>query len=93
MGGNGLLDRVNERYGSLSKGQKLLAAYITDNYGKAAFLTAEAALPYGCPFCLSVRVQRISRFPEGDGRVGAGEIAPCPSNGGYLWGYQPARNF
>ncbi len=40
MGGNGLLDRVNERYGSLSKGQKLLAAYITDNYGKAAFLTA-----------------------------------------------------
>lgn len=41
MGGaNGLLNRVNERYGSLSKGQKLLAAYITDNYDKAAFLTA-----------------------------------------------------
>lgn len=35
-----LLDRINERYGSLSKGQKLLAAYITDNYDKAAFLTA-----------------------------------------------------
>ena len=38
--GNALLNRINERYGSLSKGQKLLAAYITDNYGKAAFLTA-----------------------------------------------------
>lgn len=36
----GLLNRVNERYGSLSKGQKLLATYITDNYDKAAFLTA-----------------------------------------------------
>ena len=39
-GGNELLNRINERYGSLSKGQKLLAAYITDNYDKAAFLTA-----------------------------------------------------
>lgn len=41
MGGRKeLLDRINERYGSLSKGQKLLATYITDNYDKAAFLTA-----------------------------------------------------
>ncbi|MCI8483912.1 MAG: MurR/RpiR family transcriptional regulator [Lachnospiraceae bacterium] len=41
MGGaNGLLNRINERYGSLSKGQRLLAAYITDNYDKAVFLTA-----------------------------------------------------
>lgn len=36
----GLLNRMNERYGSFSKGQKLLATYITDNYDKAAFLTA-----------------------------------------------------
>lgn len=36
----GLLNRINERYGSLSKGQRLLAAYITDNYDKAVFLTA-----------------------------------------------------
>lgn len=36
----GLLNRINERYKSLSKGQKLLAAYITDNYDLAAFLTA-----------------------------------------------------
>lgn len=37
---NDLINRINERYGSLSKGQKLLAAYITDNYDKAVFLTA-----------------------------------------------------
>lgn len=37
---NDLINRINERYGSLSKGQKVLAAYITDNYDKAVFLTA-----------------------------------------------------
>ncbi len=37
---NELISRVNERYSSLSKGQKLLATYITDNYDKAVFLTA-----------------------------------------------------
>uniref|UniRef100_UPI004055CD38 MurR/RpiR family transcriptional regulator n=1 Tax=Agathobacter sp. TaxID=2021311 RepID=UPI004055CD38 len=37
---NDLLNRINSRYGSMSKGQKRLAAYITDNYDKAVFLTA-----------------------------------------------------
>ena len=37
---NDLTNRINERYSSMSKGQKLLAAYITDNYDKAVFLTA-----------------------------------------------------
>ncbi len=37
---NDLMSRINERYPALSKGQKLLAAYITDNYDKAVFLTA-----------------------------------------------------
>ncbi len=37
---NELSNRMNEKYGSLSKGQKRLAAYITDNYDKAVFLTA-----------------------------------------------------
>ena len=37
---NDLTSRINEKYGSLSKGQKLMAAYITDNYAKAVFLTA-----------------------------------------------------
>jgi len=35
-----LLSRINEKYAKLSKGQKLLAAYVTDNYEKAVFLTA-----------------------------------------------------
>lgn len=37
---NELLNRINERYKKMSKGQKRLAAYITDNYDKAVFLTA-----------------------------------------------------
>lgn len=37
---NELTNRINERYSTMSKGQKLLATYITDNYDKAVFLTA-----------------------------------------------------
>ena len=37
---NDLLNRINSKYSSMSKGQKLLASYITDNYEKAAFYTA-----------------------------------------------------
>lgn len=37
---NDLLNRINQKYGSMSKGQKLLATYISDNYDKAVFLTA-----------------------------------------------------
>lgn len=37
---NDLTSQINECYGSLSKGQKILATYITDNYDKAVFLTA-----------------------------------------------------
>ena len=37
---NDLTSRINECYGRLSKGQKILATYITDNYDKAVFLTA-----------------------------------------------------
>ena len=36
-----LINRINEKYSSMSKGQKLLSTYITDNYDKAVFLTAE----------------------------------------------------
>lgn len=37
---NDLSHRINEGYGRFSKGQKRLAAYITDHYDKAVFLTA-----------------------------------------------------
>ncbi len=35
-----LISKINENYGRMSKGQKLLANYIIDNYDKAVFLTA-----------------------------------------------------
>ena len=35
---NELLNRINNHYSAMSKGQKLLATYITDNYDKAVFL-------------------------------------------------------
>ena len=37
---NDLGSRLNEHYGEMSKGQRLLAAYITDHYDRAVFLTA-----------------------------------------------------
>lgn len=37
---NDLISRMNSHYGEMSKGQRILAAYITDNYDKAVFLTA-----------------------------------------------------
>lgn len=37
---NDLLNRINRNYSKMSKGQKRLATYITDNYDKAVFLTA-----------------------------------------------------
>lgn len=37
---NDLLNRINSKYSKMSKGQKLIATYITDNYDKAVFLTA-----------------------------------------------------
>lgn len=37
---NDLINRINNNYSSMSKGQKLLATYISDNYDKAVFLTA-----------------------------------------------------
>ena len=38
--GSDLLVRLNKSYKTLSKGQKQLAAYITENYDRAAFITA-----------------------------------------------------
>ncbi|MDD3141033.1 MAG: MurR/RpiR family transcriptional regulator [Lachnospiraceae bacterium] len=37
---NELLSKIDEKYEKFSKGQKLLANYIRDNYDKAVFLTA-----------------------------------------------------
>lgn len=40
MENSDLLAKLNQRYRSLSKGQKQLATYIMENYDKAAFITA-----------------------------------------------------
>lgn len=40
MENSDLLVKLNQRYRSLSKGQKQLATYIMENYDKAAFITA-----------------------------------------------------
>ena len=37
---NGLLRSIEEKMGVFSKGQKKIAAYIFENYDKAAFMTA-----------------------------------------------------
>lgn len=37
---NEILDRIKDHMGSLSKGQKKIASYVTDNYDTAAFMTA-----------------------------------------------------
>lgn len=37
---NDLLNRINNCYSSMSKGQKMLATYITDNYDKAVFFNS-----------------------------------------------------
>ncbi len=37
---NDILSRINSKYASMSKGQKILSAYITDHFDQAAFLTA-----------------------------------------------------
>ena len=38
--GENLLNKMNVKYQKFSKGQKKLASYISDNYDKAAFMTA-----------------------------------------------------
>ncbi len=40
MATNDLTNRINEHYRDMSKGQKRIAAYITENFDKAAFYTA-----------------------------------------------------
>ena len=44
--GNDVLKRINERYPHLSKGQKLLANYITEHYEKGVYLTASTVVRF-----------------------------------------------
>lgn len=40
---NELINRINEKYSSMSKGQKLLSTYITDNYDNGGFSDSRKA--------------------------------------------------
>ena len=67
-----LLTRINQQYGKLSKGQKRLAAYITDNYDKAVFLTAaKLGSEVGVSESTTVRFGSTARIP------GISGIPPC----------------
>ena len=59
---NELLIRMEEKYKKMSKGQKRLADYVTENYDKAVFLTA-AVNPqlYVLPHSLDTKDIPVSR--------------------------------
>lgn len=66
--------KMNELYKSMSKGQKLLTNYITDNYVNAAFLTAAklgetvgVSESTVVPICHVLRLQGLSGVSKGIG--------------------------
>lgn len=69
---NDLSNRINDAYSKLSKGQKRLATYITDNYDKAVFLTAAklgevvgvSESNGGCAFATHLGDKGYSGIPE-----------------------------
>lgn len=53
-----IITRMNEKYIKMSKGHKAIAAYISDHYDQAAFMTAAklgetvgVSESTGCPVC------------------------------------------
>ena len=52
-----ILAKLEENSRTFSKGQRLIARYITDNYDKAAFMTAASVPP--------LRAQRMARARQG----------------------------
>lgn len=67
--GSDLLVRLNKNYKTLSKGQKQLAAYITENYDRAAFITASKM---GC--IVGVSESTVVRFAYALGYDGYPEL-------------------
>ena len=87
---NGLLNRINISYAKLSKGQKRLSAYITDNYDKAAFWTAEklgeeVGVSESTVVRFAIRLG-YKGYPEFQKALGAGahEAEHRPAGGGGL---------
>lgn len=69
MENSDLLARINQHYGSFSKGQKQLANYIMENYDKAAFITAARM---GC--AVGVSESTVVRFAYALGYNGYPEL-------------------
>lgn len=94
-----LSNRINESYSRLSKGRKLLATYITDNYDKAVFLTAArlgevvgVSEINRCAFCNTFGIQRVSGIPECIGRTCEKQAEFDPAYGSDLWKNQSVEN-
>ena len=86
-----LLSKMNMQYQNFSKGQKKLAAYIKENYDKAAFLTAaKLGETVGVSESTVVRFAiylGYKGYPEFQraGRTGTEQIKFHTENGDYLW--------
>ena len=85
---------MEEKYKKMSKGQKRLADYVTENYDKAVFLTA-ARLGEVVGVSESTVVRFATQLgykgypgPESTGRTGAQQIEFHSEDGGYLWADQ-----
>ena len=50
---NDILNVIAEKYPSMSKGHRSIANYITENYNKAAFITAAKLADWGVDFISS----------------------------------------
>ncbi len=96
---NDLLNRINAKYSTMSKGHKLLATYITDNYDKAVFLTAAKMGE-----TVGISESTVVRFATSLGYKGYPDfqkalVRACKeqaqfgsANGGHIWAYQPVTD-
>ena len=91
---NELLIRMEEKYKKMSKGQKRLADYVTENYDKAVFLTAARLGEV-----VGVSESTVVRFATQLGYKGypgfqkaLEQIEFHSEDGGYLWADQSVGN-
>ena len=98
-----LSNRINESYSRLSKGQKLLATYITDNYDKAVFLTAarlgevvgvseSTVVRFATHLGYKGYPKCVSGIPECIGRTCEKQAEFNPAYGSDLWKNQSVEN-
>ena len=95
---NDLLNRINAKYSTMSKGHKLLATYITDNYDKAVFLTAAKMGE-----TVGISESTVVRFATSLGYKGYPDFQKAleelvrtssfgSANGGHIWRISPVTD-